>query len=662
MSVLPPFDGPSSAAPSAQLNALPELVMRLLDPGLDRTFDFADEALFDLSCHAGNDHGQHRYFEGLRQLRLARKAIHKRFRELVIERWRVQTGMRAAGALQTSSPEGMALELISEEELEQRLTVDGIVARSEVAMGAVLPRLQIALSTRLGRGLHAVDCAIGPRGLCEAILGASGTIDVSLTVRLVLLECFESLVISLLPDIYPDVIRVLADGVGVAANVEAIAPAPGRAALDASRGRDAPPSQRSAGALKAPADHVEPAKRVHAVDSRIAGRSAIEARNAGGLRAVALGGFHAQPESAGTRLAGVDREIPDRSSARAIIVADAVQKLFKGAGMAPDMAPELEAAVYRLEVPMVRVALAQPQLLKDPEHPARRFLAQLARFTRRWGRHPPSDAALLDRLAGAHRLADGDVRARIAFFENEALFLERAAADQLRRVQLTEQRAREAETGKARLRDAEAFVSRLLDRWPELKRLPAPLGDVTHKRWPRYLVLLRLRKAEGGAEWDEAVALLDSLAAAVEGRGPPTIDTAVLAKGLLATGGYLEDVDRCVDALRAMRARAPAPAPRKIARAPEPAAIVKAPPKLDGEAAVLATLRTGRRFSIAQMDGQRCQIKLSWIGKQGRRYLFVDRAGQKFAELDLDEVLAMCADGRIAALDDDSEVTATRTG
>jgi hypothetical protein len=534
VSVRAPFDNASSAPASPQVLAAADLMLQAIDPGLCRTFDRADEAMFDLACAAGNDEGQHRYFDGMRLLRLGRDAIIERFRENVVAAWRVQESMRAVGARQVSTSEGMALELVSEEELEQRLAVDGMVSRSEVSMGLAIADLQACLSARLGRGLNAVDCAIGPRGLAEAMREALDPVDLSLKTRLVLLECFEGEVLGVLPDAYKRVMEILSNGSSPIRKSES----------DDRRRSAAAASTRTA----------------------VADASAIRAQAA--LESVPFRGLGSDRLVASAPRQGTDRAYADSGSAReptanlkttrALAVTDAVQRLFERSGMVFDKAPELEAAIRRLQVPVIKVAMEQPALLEDAEHPVRRFLAELARWTRRWGRHPPSDATLLERLGAVHALANGDLDARLGFFEVEAGFMERATADQLRRARLAERRTREAALGKARLAESERQVAELVSGWPELLQLPAELGELALSRWPRYLVLLSLRHGQAGVPWREAVSMLADLAAGAAGRGPQALDADVLTRGVLATGGHRDEVDRYCCAFKSLRTR-PAP-------------------------------------------------------------------------------------------------------
>ncbi|HRQ64978.1 MAG TPA: DUF1631 family protein [Xanthomonadaceae bacterium] len=613
-------------------------VLEAIGPGLCRTFDRADEVMFDLACAAGNDQGQHRYFDGMRLLRLRRGVIIERFREQVAAAWRVQSTMRAAGARQAATPDGMALELVSEEELEQRLAIDGIVARSEVAMGLALAELQACLSARLGRGLNAVDCAIGPRGLAEAMRDALGPVDVSLKARLVLLECFECEVLGALPETYRRVTEFLSIGSPLLRRSEPDGHRRVPHAVGAGPQQATSATAGTVGAAASPGRaRIAPA--VVPVRGSGAGRMAVSTSRSGAARANVDSG----PERA---------EAADVETTRTLVVADAVQRLFETSGMVFDEAPQLEAAIGRLQVPVIRVAMAQPALFSDAEHPVRRFLTELARWTRRWGRHPPSDAILLKRLGAVHALAEGDIHARLGFFDAEARFMERSAAEQLRRAQLVERRAREAAQGKARLADAEGKVAELVSGWPELLQLPAELGELALSRWPRYLVLLSLRHGPTGLPWHEAVSLLADLAASVAGRGPQALDANVLTRGVLATGGHRDEVDRYCRVFQAWRTR-PAPGHDR-SRIHQPlrgddCAVGHEPPVLD-----LDDLLPGRVFDMVQDDGRPCRIKLSWIGKQGARYLFVDGRGLKCVELDRKTVLAMLAAGRILPVDFDT--------
>ena len=191
------FGGNTMVYESIKRNALKELqqLIRVL-------MENVDDALFELSEKVDNDRERTMYFDAMRMIRLKRQAIEQgfddamqqAFDDLILER---------APARQASEGAELELSLVAQDEIEDQLAIESMIARArplfEDDLFALRERLRTVLHRkRIDPDLNPFD----PKVICESFHRACSVLETEIEVKLILYKLFEKFVMRSLGDFY----------------------------------------------------------------------------------------------------------------------------------------------------------------------------------------------------------------------------------------------------------------------------------------------------------------------------------------------------------------------------------------------------------------------------------------------------------------------------
>lgn len=402
-----------------------------------------DDALFARAEHADSNQLQTAYFDAMREVRLKRPALEADFSALVLKHFDQGLQQRRAptSSSRIQSDPDDALSLVETDELEEKLAVDAMVTKAKRLYAEPLYLLGQRLAAMAGTPAPSVDeeMAIGPEVICAAFQEASAALEIDIQIRLLLFKLFDHDVINDLGEFYSGIDLLLREA-GILPTLTAAdaVPAPRRgrnksgtrteqavgeqeganeAADDITQalrqflygpdqmppgtgGGVAPgvPLSASAGSGYAPGGNstvitvpvVQALSRLQQVgsdDYRVAGGLSLDP--AALKRGLAEGSF-----AGGT--------VPVRPLEERTI--DIVAMLFDFLFEDPDLPGQIKNAVARLQIPVLKVALIDPEFFSRKQHPARRLLNQLAHAGIGWSPEAddPDDGLLqcIDRLVG----------------------------------------------------------------------------------------------------------------------------------------------------------------------------------------------------------------------------------------------------------------------
>jgi hypothetical protein len=182
----------------------------------------------------------------------------------------------------------------------------------------------------------------------------------------------------------------------------------------------------------------------------------------------------------------------------------------------PQLPAALKAMIGRLQLPILRLAIADKRFFGQSSHPARRPLNELARATMGWN---DQDDLRRDQL---HLLLESIVQRLLAEADPQPeLFsvmhgeLTRFVKAEKRRSDLLEQRTRDAEEGKARIDAARIQVATTLNRMLLDRTLPVFVVDLLRDTWSQVMQMTCLREGPDSsaahAAENTAQRLLDSV-------------------------------------------------------------------------------------------------------------------------------------------------------
>lgn len=625
-----------------------------------------DRALHERAASARSHLDQQRYQATRQRLVLERQAFEQRFIEC-IDRSLLQLGARSSAA--APAPARLTLSLLDPLEHEMTAAMDQLVARSEARGGPLLVELSYRLAVLVGAPpLESEAMPLGPQAMAKAFRDSSAALGLPAEHLLLLLQAVEGKLIQGLAPLHEMVNQHLA-AAGILPRLRPF-PLP-RASRQARRQRPLPPApttepaapSRAAGVRELFArqrgprpvsDHVrlasgEELQLALASLQRPPGRAA-EAdllRHPQRLREALVDQLNAgQPIDAIPLMPG-----PDADDGLELLV-----RLFDTLHrQAPPSAP-VHGLLDRIQLPMLRAALADDAFFERREHPARRLLDHLLEATRDWLDN--TDRALLAPLEQWLERLEREPPATALHTELDAE-LERHVTQLQRKAQAAERRHIEAMQGRERLEQARQRAAELLAGLLA-KAPPRPaLGALLEHAWSDVLALTLLRHGEQSETFARRLVITDQLL----GRLPPgNLETlqAEVEAGLQQIGMHGEEATAIAQRLIGAGALLQEPAASGLAsrlkppRGSEPPAPAHGAPVTPTAEALRMHQRFSRHpggwFEFVAADGSRSQRKLAWYSARAARGLFVTRQGQRADEMSLAELAEAVAAGKVREL------------
>ncbi|UVJ43332.1 DUF1631 domain-containing protein [Pseudomonas sp. LS1212] len=535
-----PLKVATDPAPNTPLARLPVALLQVRDiavlqfrQGLQLLFDNADDTLFELADKARTSADQSLFLQAMRDLRLERKSIERGFIQLFNDAF-VRIGQVAADELDIPRPPTFdRLTLVSNDELEQTVALDAMVAKVLARDGVALGQLTRRFNVLLGKPLDDHDNPLGPALLCDCFLRAGRSHGMDLKVKLIVLKLFENAVLRETGQLYGQANQLLGS-LGVLPELKAL---PDRRAGVRSASR----SPRPVSEAVAEPSSTQYEEGVQAVFTSL--RALLSPARVGsnpGAPASLLTSHdlmrllthlqHSLPISSapsdcdvrgqleqllaqlGTR-SGMARRIGEVEDD----VITLVSLLFKFIASDRNLPDSLKRPISRLQIPLLKVALLDKSLFSRGNHPARRLLNEMASAAIGLGGHEEysHDGLCLRIEQIAQRLNDEFVDDPSIFSELLADFLA-FSFEERRRSELLEQRTRDGEEGRAKAEQALLRVEHELNRRLHARILPQRVIGFIEAAWSKVLLLAWLKHGEASVQWQHGLSTLDDLIWSVE--------------------------------------------------------------------------------------------------------------------------------------------------
>jgi len=419
---------------------------------------------------------------------------------------------------------------------------------------------------------------------------------------------------------------------------------------------------------------------------QVTDRASRELRSAQRLREELLAHLNAG-KPAGAVRTGLSQEQDD--------TVELVARLFEQIGQQLHPGPGATALLGDLQVPILRVAMSDRGFFDQAEHPARHLLGTLAEATNEWGDGKDIDpdlATQLNRLvARAQREAPS-----AGLYTSLLADIRHHLAQLSRKAQVTERRHVEAMQGRERLhqareRAAEVLAARFAETTPR-----GLLRALLDRAWSDVLALALLRHGEDSEAFAERLRLTDQLLGRVPVEDPLRLRLAV-EDHLQQIGMQAEEAEQVAQRLIGAEAAPTRPVEPVAGSAPAAPPAVADMPALAAYAlaaeppsATDLALRLKQRQRLGEQRGQEARPtpapapepplgpqearihnrlrqlpfgswfefidpqtgaverrKLAWFSPLSGNTLFVNRRGQRVSEMNLRELAAAIASGRV---------------
>ncbi|HNC51753.1 MAG TPA: DUF1631 family protein [Accumulibacter sp.] len=453
------------------------------------------------------------------------------------------------------------LTLMGDDELELDISVRGIGSRLLPAGGRNLWRSQLRYMTLLARPtMSAAGNPVGPEAICPGLWAISRH-GIRLEQTLALLAKIEQGLVAELPGLYGEIDRLLAS--------YGIDPAPGQSVPISSaawsnpeRAASQSPPRPPANALSSLQQAVERRMDVDQLASPLpftaaggtkSGNPALDAAalimlnhlfdRLSALEAREVGnGNGIEAKSPLGALKARDLDLP--LGKHEAVTLDTMAMIFEAIFDSAELPDAIKAAIGRLQIPLLKLSIADPSLFADDQHPARRLINRMARAVVGLPHNAGSQHPLCERIgrlavAVRHTLEESGAALDPHLAELEALIAERDRAIQqatATHVQLVVQH------------EARLFATELAEHWLRVRVAKTDLPEIVaflETYWLRVMVAAAADGGSQGGRWQRDSATGDDLIWSVQPKetGEERKRLASLASSLLRRiGSGLDEI------------------------------------------------------------------------------------------------------------------------
>ena len=514
----------------APVHALQDKARKEIAEMLQVVFEQADDALFKLADQAANNQDQNLYFESMREVRIQRRTIENNFFDQLEGLFAALTEDNSAAELLSAVSEEIELEnlsLVNNDELEELVAIDAMVARANKEHATAIEHITLRLDSLFEGEVSIANNPVAPASICEGFSRSSENLLIDIKAKLVLYKLFGKHVMAELKGFYQQLNKVLVDH-QVLPNLIS----------DLKRGRQPVPgpSQRMAASQMTGAVGTDiAAGESHFVDEGITlaaqgGHTVNLGELLGARRAAAAGvgggsvqttellqtlntlqqtsstGFDGRVDLAGAlanalNAQGQAQEIKQADND----VINLVNLLFDYILEDSNLAVEMKAQIGRLQIPFLKVALADKTFFSHGGHPARRLLNEIASAALGWQQEDMSGDILLKKIVGTIDRVLNEFESDAGLFAVLLTDFVSFTEKEKRRAAILEQRTIDAESGKAKSEQARATVEEALGNVIGDRELPEGAKDLLDQAWSKVMLLVCLKHGVDDPKWDEVM-------------------------------------------------------------------------------------------------------------------------------------------------------------
>lgn len=523
----------SSARLPAAVLLLKEKTTYMLQSSLLALFDSADDTLFELADKSDNNQDQTTYFESMRQVRLCRRDIENRFVEYVHEAFDSLGNISAVPVDDLDYEIDMNnLSLVNNDQLEQNVAVDAMVNKAIEAAPESLQHITLRLDSLVPAKVYQRNNPIGPHQICFSFMRACEQLDTNIKVKLVLLKLFDRHLVGELPSFY-DLANELMISRNVLPSLTTGRPYPpvNRAPTPSPSPNRAAPNARPARPTTA---HTQ-SKEVLATLRNLLAGDAVPG-GAGGPSGRPPGPPVSEGDASGVVISEASLlqlltqiQVQQRHSPEAIVgldihqlqslvnahhhgvigqldrdVISLINLLFEFIVQDRNLAAEMKALLSRLQIPLLKVAIADKTFFDHSSHPAKRLLNEMATSALGWSPNQSRRDNLFGKIeATVNRICD-DPDVNHAVFDEMLMDFLSFVDKEKKQAAVLEKRTLDAEAGKAKAETAREQVASVLSKLKGVDQLSVPMNSLVHEAWANVMFLIALKDGVDSPQWNSA--------------------------------------------------------------------------------------------------------------------------------------------------------------
>jgi hypothetical protein len=334
-----------------------------------------------------------------------------------------------------------------------------------------------------------------------------------------------------------------------------------------------------------------------------------------------------------------------------------------------------QALLTRLQIPLLRVALADKRFFTRRLFPARQFLNAVIEGALEWASDEPEDRAIAEKIGLLVDRAVVEFRGDANLFSDLHSDFVKHQLTLTRKAEVAERRHVEAARGREKLEQSRRMAARAIAERVGKAHAAGLVRALLEQAWTDVLALSLMRHGEHSPAYMTKLAVADRLLEATGSRDAnhPVPDATALEflrheleTGLAQVGSHSEDIQRLLDGLfGAIETRSEIPTPSDLA------VILKARTRLGAESVAslaaqfapkraledldqtelmllerLKSLPQGAWIDIGPTQSEVARRKLSWSSALSDRCLIVNQRGGRVDEPPLTWLAREIARGR----------------
>jgi len=513
------------------------LVLNLLKAFFDR----ADDSLFELADKAQSNQEQNLYFDSMREVRVQRRNLEKRFSDAIDLNFAALVSPAVEEpsekeAYANLSPD--ALSLVGNDELEEMVATDASIARANKEFGEEGQVISLRLDSLLPIKVYQKNNPLGPDALCSAFMAEAKKLDIGIKAKLVLFKLFDKSVVARLNEVYQPINEIFKEH-NVLPSLSSSAQANrgrrrnDRAEANAARAGAAVAEQPQSYAPAGDDENISP-EVLSTLRNLLGEKVMSNPATASPTQAAAneliqlLSRAQQMPNVMDNRVAinvrSLLTQLQQQTGVRANIgqvddqVMNLVNLLFDFILEDRNLAPPMKALISRMQIPVIKVAVADKTFFTKGGHVARRLLNEMATAAIGW--QGDEETCKRDPL---YKKIELIVRTLIEQFDTDLGVFNELHADfsaflekEKKRAAVLERRTIDAEDGKAKAEVARTTVALEIEVRSVGRSLPDIVERLIKDAWSNVLFVTALKYGYESDEWNGHLTALEDLVWSVQ--------------------------------------------------------------------------------------------------------------------------------------------------
>jgi hypothetical protein len=529
----------------AAMHTLRDKARQQLQLFLRELFDKVDDAMFELADKANNNHDQNIFFDSMREVRIRRRAMETSFFRSIDISFAQLLDPSAYRDEKPSGEKSVSLDdlsLVKNDELEEMVAVDGMVNKANEQFAEPIQHLTLRIDHLVPTKVYQKNNPLGVDVICNAFTDATKALNVDVKAKLVLFKLFDNIVMTKLGKLFEVLNQTLIDAnilPSLKQDVRVKKPSTSPTADHYGQGisaqyglgvqkaggetgglvqsyddqtnqvlhqlRDLLGANRSAPRVQLPGEEITTQDLIKIL-SLAQQQNTVNAPVTSGAPA-SLRNLLSDLLRNETHTAAAINQVDDD-------VINLVSMMFEFILDDRNLAAPMKALIGRLQIPMVKVAIADKTFFSKGGHPARRLLNEMAMACLGWQESSEEN----QRKDSLFNKMEETVRSILTDFDTDMSIFERLLVDfrsfldkEKRRAQILEQRTIVAEDGKAKSERARAQVDAELNRICAGKEMPLAVTKLLREAWANVMFITSLKQGVESDEWRNCSATAQQL-------------------------------------------------------------------------------------------------------------------------------------------------------